>query len=142
MDVGAVGHSPDMRTNTSLTTVCVVLCLFLAACTSWEYPSPALESKVETSVAVFKTTSDALAATGGAYVGQIIEVTGTVEHIVNKGGAPGLILSGGVICGFGEKQKTMVGTLSKGDRITLRGIYKDAPSGTLGPYMTPCIRVP
>ena|ERR1051325_3107045 len=115
--------------------------VIFTACDTFEYPSPKLESLVESSAPVYRTASEALASTGAPYLGKVIEVTGTVKHIVNKGGQPGVTLSGGVICGFGKKQKSMVGTLREGDRITCRGIYKWEPSGTTGPYVTPCIRV-
>lgn len=111
-------------------------------CDDREYPSPALEAKVEASAPAFRSASDNLAASGVAFVGQIVEISGTIEHITNKGGAPAIILTGGVICGFGKKQRAMVSTLNKGDRITLRGIYDSAPNGSVGPFLTPCVRIP
>ena len=113
----------------------------LVGCDAWEYPSPKLESMVESSTPAHTTTSETLAATGGSYLGKVVEITGTIEHITNKGGQPALTLSGGVICGFGKKQKPMISALHKGERITLRGIYQSTPVGSMGPYLTPCIRV-
>jgi hypothetical protein len=113
----------------------------VTACEAWEYPEPELEAIVESSSPAFRVRSEALASTGASYLGQVIEVTGTVEHIGNKGGQPGVTLSGRVTCGFGKKQKPMVGTLHKGDEINLRGVYKREPRGSMGPLMTACIRV-
>jgi hypothetical protein len=116
--------------------------LFLfAGCDASKYPSPKLESVVESSIPAFSTNSEALASAGGANIGQVVEVTGVVTWIANKGGRPVLQLSGNVTCGFGKKQKQMISTLRIGDRVTLRGIYDSAPIGSMGPYLTPCIRV-
>lgn len=120
----------------------VVTVAMLTACSAWEYPSPEIETFVESTHPAYKTTSIALASTGRSYLGRVVEITGTVEHIVNKGGTPAIILSGQVVCAFGEKQKPMVSALRVGNIITLRGIYESLPTRSdYGPYLTPCIRV-
>lgn len=127
----------------ALVFVAVVTIAGLAGCAAVEYPSPRTESFVESTQPAYKTTSAALASTGSAYLGLVVELTGTIEHIVNKGGQPAVVLSGQVICGFGEKQKPMVQALRVGDLITLRGVYVSRPANSnQGPYLTPCIRVP
>jgi hypothetical protein len=120
----------------------VVTFAMLTACAAWEYPSPEIETLVESTQPAYKTTSVALASTGRSYLGRVVEITGTVEHIANKGGTPAIILSGKVVCAFGEKQKPMVSVLRVGTIITLRGIYESLPARSDGgPYLTPCIRV-
>ncbi len=79
-----------------------------AGCDATEYPSPNLESMVESSTPAYTTNSESLASTGEAYVGRIVEITGVVTWIANKGGQPALQLSGNVTCGFGKKQKKVI----------------------------------
>ena len=139
---GVGGWATGMKISFAPAILAIVL---FTGCDTFEYPSPKLESLVESSAPVYRTTSEALASTGGPYLGKVIEVTGVVRSVSNKGGRPGVTLSGPVICGFGKRQKSMVAALREGDRITLRGIYKWDMSGTgpeSGPYLTPCIRVP
>lgn len=130
-----------MSIKFKLTMVALLATALVTGCEAWEYPEPELEAIVESSTPAFRVRSEALASTDASYLGQVIEVSGTIEHIVNKGGQPGVTLSGGVTCGFGRKQKPMVGTLQKGDGINLRGIYERGPRGSMGPLMTACIRV-
>jgi hypothetical protein len=130
-----------MSIKFQLMMVAFLATTLVTACEAWEYPEPELEAIVESSTPALRVRSEALASTGASFLGQVIEVTGTVEHVANKGGQPGVTLSGGVMCGFGRKQKQMVSTLQKGDGINLRGVYERGPRGSMGPLMTACIRV-
>jgi hypothetical protein len=89
----------------------------------WEYPSPKLEAMVEQTQPVARLTTAEFHESWMRYRNQVVEVTGAITHIINKGGAAGLMLDGDwASCSFGRKQKPMVGRLRVGQLATFRGL--------------------
>ena len=56
--------------------------------------------------------------------GTVIELQGTISHIVNKGGAVGITLEDEVACFLAKSEKAEVNTLRIGDRLRVRGVVK------------------
>ena len=96
-----------------------------------EYPSPKLEAMVERTQPVARLTTAEFRDSWARYMSQVVEVTGTVTRIINKGGAAAVELDDDwTSCYFGRKQKPMVGRLRVGQRVTFRGfVYPDFTRG-------------
>ena len=87
-----------------------------------EYPSPQLVAMVERTRPAARLTTIEFRDSWARYISKVVEVTGTVTRIINKGGAAAVELDNDwASCYFGRKQKPMVGRLHEGQRVTFRG---------------------